>query len=105
RLLDDAQPIAQPLDNSAADEHRALQAIGDLAANAPTDGGQQLVFGRDGFMTRIEQQETTGPVRVLRAACFKTRLPERGGLLVSGASCNGDGGSEAIGVRAAEHLA
>ena len=96
RLFDDAQPVAQPLHDRAGDEHRAFQAVGDLAAESPADRGQQLVLRGDRLVPRVEQQEAAGAVGVLGAADVEAGLAERGRLLVAGTAGDGQSARRSI---------
>ncbi len=43
-VLDDAEPVAQPLHRGAGDEDRAFERVGALAAELIGDRGEQLVL-------------------------------------------------------------
>ena len=59
-------------------------------AEPPRNGGEQLVFGDDGFSAGVQQEKATGTVGVLGEAGAKTRLAEESGLLIAGDARNGD---------------
>jgi hypothetical protein len=43
-LRDEAETVAQPLHDGAADEDRALERVVDPAVDLPGDGGEEVVF-------------------------------------------------------------
>jgi hypothetical protein len=82
RVLDDAEPVAQPLHAAPGDEDRALQREGPLAARPAGDGGEQPVREATA-RSRVEQQEGAGAVGVLPQPGAPAALPEERRLLVA----------------------
>ena len=91
RILDDSQPVAQPLHGGAGDEDRALQGVGRLAREAPGDGGQQPVPRPDRLRAGVHDCEAAGAVGALRHAGREAGLPDRRRLLVACDSRDGEG--------------
>jgi hypothetical protein len=90
-VVDDLQPVAQPLHRSAGDEDRALErivrgAVGEL----PGDGGQHPIGGLRAGLADVEQHERARAVGVLRHAPMHARLTEQCRLLVAGDAADGD---------------
>ena len=84
RVIQQAQPVAQPLDRGAGHEHRALQRVGELAgAVHPGHRGQQPSGRAHHGGPGVGQHEGPGPVRALGVARAEAGLPEQGGLLVA----------------------
>ncbi len=97
---DDAEAVAQPLDDRAGREHATFQrelggqrrrgeAHGTLRAAdrlvaAPSDGAEQVVGGRYRLGPGVQHQEATGAVGVLGVAGGEAGLTEGRCLLVAG---------------------
>ena len=73
RLLDDAEPVAQPLHRGAGDEDRAFQRVGAFAVELIGDGGEQLVLRGDRRGAGVEQRKAAGAVGRLDHAGRRSR--------------------------------
>ena len=103
-VLDQTEPVPQPLHHGPGDEHRALQRIAGLAGAVAGQRQKQARTGVRPLPAGVDQQETPGPVCVLRLARLEARLPEESGLLVAGDPGNGNLGPGDLRVRKAHHL-
>ena len=101
-LLDDAEPVAQPLHGGAGDEDRAFQRVGALAAELVGDGGEQPVLRGDRRRAGVEQGEAAGAVGRLHHAGREAGLADGGGLLVAGDAADRDAAAEQLGHGVAE---
>ena len=101
---DDAEAVAEPLDDGTAHEDGAFQGVIDLVADLPGDGGEEVVLREDGLLARVHQKEAAGAVGVLHAAGFGAHLAEEGGLLVAGDAADGHFMGEERGLGHAVHL-
>ncbi len=86
---DDAQAVAEPLDDGTAHEDGSFQGIIDLVPDLPGDGSEEVVAREDGLLARVHQEEAAGAVGVLHGAGFGAHLAEEGGLLVAGNAADG----------------
>ena len=84
RRLDDAKPVAKPLDDGPRDEDGALKRIGGGALETVADGGEQPVARGDGLVARVDDDETSGAIGGFERARGKAALAYGGGLLVAG---------------------
>ena len=89
-LLDQAEPVAQPLDDGSGDERAPFQRIRNLAADLPGDGPQQAVLRSDLGRSGVHQEERAGPVRALGLALFEACLSDQRALLISRDTSDGD---------------
>ena len=101
---DDAEAVAEPLDDGTAYEDGAFQRVIDLVANLPGDGGEEVVAGEDGLFARVHQEEAAGAVGVLDGAGLGAHLAEEGRLLVARDTADGDLMGEDGGLRDAVDL-
>ena len=84
-LLDDPEPVAQPLHRGAGDEDRRLERVATRLADAPGDRRQQaLPSGSGALAPAFCEQEAAGAVGVLAVAGLVAGLAEERGLLVAG---------------------
>jgi len=96
RLVDQAEPVAQPLDERARHRDRSLEHVGrvgiaDLVAHA-----REQLLGPVDLVAGVHQQEGAGAVGVLRIVRLEAGLAEQGGVLVTEDAGNGaasDGGA------------
>ncbi len=65
------QAVPQPLDGSPRDEYRALQTVGDLTVQRPSDGRQQPGFRLRRLRPGVHEQKASRAVCVLRRAGSK----------------------------------
>ena len=90
-LVDDLEPVPQPLHGGTGHEHCAFDGIGESSVGVlPRDGGEEAVGGRDGVVAGVDQDEGTGPVGALARAGLDASLAEQGGLLVAGDPGDGE---------------
>ena len=83
--LDDAQPVAQPLDRRAGDEDRALEReVATPVRVGERHGGEQAAARAPDLVAGVDEQERAGAVGALRGAGGEAGLAEQGGLLVAG---------------------
>jgi hypothetical protein len=101
-IVDDAEPVAQPLHRSAGHEDRAFQRIGRLAAEPVGDGGQHAVLRGDPVGAGIEQRETAGAVGRFEHARLETGLADGRRLLVARDAADRDFRAQDIRLRRAE---
>ena len=101
---DDAEAVAQPLDDGTAHEDGAFQGVIDLVADFPGNGGKEVVPGEDGLFARIHQEEAAGAVGVLDGAGLGAHLAEERRLLVASDTADGNLVGENGGLRDAVHL-
>ncbi len=81
---DDAEVVAQPLDERAGDRDRALKRVDRLGcADLVPDRGQQAAPASDRLLAGVEQEEGAGAVRALGLAGVEAGLPEQGRRLVA----------------------
>ena len=83
RTLDDAEAVAQPLDDAASDEDGAFEGVVDLVANLPGDRCEEVVAAHDGLAAGVHKEEAAGAVGVFDVARGGAHLSEEGGLLVT----------------------
>jgi hypothetical protein len=84
RVVDEAQVVAQPLDERAGHSDRALERVHRVGvAELPRDGGDQAVLGDHWLGPQREQQEGSGAVRVLDVALVKAGVTEQRRRLVA----------------------
>ena len=84
RVPDDAEVVAQPLDERAGDRDRALEGVArGLLAEAVRDGRDEPVAGVHDLLAGVDDEEVAGAVGVLRLAGGERGLPERRGLLIA----------------------
>jgi hypothetical protein len=81
--VDDAEPVAQPLDRGPGDEDRRLERVVGVFAQPPGDRGQEAFGGLGGLRPRVEQDEASGAVGALRHPGAVAGLPEERRLLVA----------------------
>lgn len=96
--IDKAHLIAQPLNGRPGHEDGALQGIGDLAVDAPGDGGDETVLREHGSLSGVHEHETARAVGVLGFAGLKAGLAEERGLLIAGGTGDGNGSAEEGGI-------
>ena len=82
RVVDDAQLVAQPLDDGSAREGAALQRETRLAAPVHGEGRQEACGGVHPPRARVEQEEAAGAVGRLHRSGLEATLPEERGLLI-----------------------
>ncbi len=97
RGLDQAQPVAQPLDHRAADEHAAFERVVGGVVAPPGDRRHQLMLRGHRFAADVHEHEATGAVRVLGEAAREAVLAEERRLLVPGDAGDRDGCAEDVG--------
>ena len=96
RLVDDAEPVAQPLDGGARDEGRALERVGDAGrcrhgvAEVPGAADREAVGGGRALGPGVGQREAASAVGDLDHAGLEAALPEERGLLVAQHARHGD---------------
>ncbi len=83
RVLDDPEPVAQPLDGGAGDEDRRLERVRGLPPDLPGDRRQQALGRRRHGGALVDQHERAGAVRVLAEAGLDAALAEQRRLLVA----------------------
>ncbi len=83
-LLDDPEPVAQPLDRRAGDEDGTLERVHDLAAGPARERHEQALGRRRRLLAGVHEHERSGAVGVLRHAGLEARLTEQRRLLVAG---------------------
>ena len=84
-MLDEAEPVAQPLDRGAGDEHAALERVGRLATRTAGGRGEHAARRLAArWSPVIHQEERAGAVGVLRQPGVAAALPEQRRLLVAG---------------------
>ena len=83
-VLDQAQAVPEPLHRGARDEDGALERERGSSGLVACGRGEQPVRARDQLLTREQEQEGAGPVRVLGESGPGAPLPEERGLLVTG---------------------
>ena len=101
---DDAEAVAQPLDDGTTHEDGAFQGVIDLVTDLPGDGGEEVVPGEDGLFARVHQEEAAGAVGVLHGTGLGAHLAEEGRLLVARDTADGNLVGEKGGLRDAVHL-
>ena len=89
--LDDAQSVAQPLDQRARDEGAAFEGIVRAARGLPRHRAQQTVLRQHGPLAHVHEQERSGSEGAFGFPAREAALAEERGLLVPGDA--GDGGS------------
>ena len=94
--IDDAESITEPLHDSTRDEDAAFKRILGFVADAPCDGREQVVLGRDGLCACVHEHEATSAVGVLHHAGLGAGLAEESGLLVASDARNGDRAAEKV---------
>ncbi len=93
RVADDAEVVAQPLDERAGDRDRSLEGVrGRTVAEARGHGRDEAVVGVDRPLARVHEHETAGPVGALDLAGLEAGLAEEGGLLVAQVARDRDAG-------------
>ena len=86
RILNQAQTIADPLDERSAHEDTAFDSIlGTCAWSTCGNRGDEAVLRQWCFISGVHEQEATGPVRVLRLTRLEAALSKQRALLVT---CN-----------------
>ncbi|CAM5607209.1 hypothetical protein SVIOM74S_06399 [Streptomyces violarus] len=101
---DDAELVAEPLDQRARYGYRPLQAVDRrLTPDLVPHGRQQTALRGHRAVAGVEQQEASRAVRVLRRADVVAGLAEHGCLLV--AQRGGDGYAGELAEGGAVHLA
>ena len=103
--LQDAETVLEPFKARARNEHRTLERIRDLVADAPGDRRDETVLRVDDVAPGIHQEERAFAIRVLRVALREACLSEEIGLLVADTRRNRDGRAEARRIRVAEKMA
>src|SRR5690625_2245712 len=86
---DDAEAVAQPLDDCTGGEHRTLNGIlyatrQQFLRQVPGDSADESATRYQPLITRVQKHEAAGSVSVLAHARAETRLPETGCVLVAG---------------------
>ena len=105
RIRQKSQAVAEPLHGGAGDEDASLEGVGEATVDPPTDRRDQAVLRHPRLGTRVHQQETAGPVGVLRLARGDAALTEERRLLVAGDTRDGNLGPEPFRIREAEDAA
>ena len=84
--LDDAELVAEPLDEGTGHEHAALERVlgATRAGGRGRHGGHETVLARAGLVPGMHEQEAAGAVGVLGLTLGKAPLPEQCSLLVPG---------------------
>ena len=103
RRADDAQAVAQPLDQGAGGEDAAFEQVIGLPVATPGHRTEQPVPGGHGRTTGIDRQETSGAVGVLGHARLEAGLAERRRLLITRDARNRDRLAQQGGVGLADH--
>ena len=80
----EAETVAHPLHDRAADEHAALQRVLGAVFDSPRDRGHQLLSRGHRPRADVLEEEAPGAVGVLRHAWLAAHLAEEGRLLVTG---------------------
>ena len=101
-VVEEFQPVTQPLHGGPRHENAALQGIGDLAIQAIGDGAQQPVLRVQRLVTRVEQQEAAGAVGTLGHALLEAALTKRRCLLVACDAGDGHGRPQNLRIACAE---
>ena len=86
RLRDQAEAVAQPLHDGAADEDAALERVLGSIPDFPRNRRNQAIGGRHRARAGVLQQEAARPISVLRKTRRHAHLPEEGRLLIAGNS-------------------
>ena len=87
RAIYHAQLISQPLYRSTGNEHTSLQCIAWFLIRICRYGCYQAILRLKGSLSRVHQQKTACPIRVLHIAFTITALPEQCRLLISCCPC------------------
>ena len=90
--VDDAELVAEPLDESTGHEHAALERVlGALDARGRGGHrGHEAVLARAGLMPGVHEQKAAGAVGVLRLARMEAALAEERRLLVARHAADGN---------------
>ena len=88
RRADQAELVAQPLDGAAGIEHAALERIGRLTVDRPSNARDQTADAAHRFAAGVHERETAGSVCIFRLARHDARLPQQGGRLITGAAAD-----------------
>ncbi len=80
---DQPEPVAQPLDDRAADEDTALERVVDPRADLPGDRRDEAVVRFDRRAARVHHEKAPGAVGVLDHPGPHAHLAEQGGVLVA----------------------
>ena len=96
RVLEDPQPVPEPLHRGARDEHRALERERQPALRAAGRGRQQSVRGGHDPVSRVHEQKGTRSVGVLGQPARPAALSEERSLLVPGNASHRGFDSEAV---------
>src|SRR5262245_5757806 len=91
RRSNDAETVAQPLDDRAGDEDAPFERVLRGSVARPGDGRQQLVARRGRRGAGVLQHEAARSVGVLRQAGRRAHLPEQRRLLIAGDAAQDDG--------------
>ena len=83
-LANQAQPIAQPLHDRAANKDAAFERVFGDVVYFPGDGGDQTIRRRHGAAAGVLQHEASGAVGILGEAGPNASLPEERCLLIAG---------------------
>ena len=102
RRLDDFKTVSEPLYSRTAGEYRALERVGHLVSNAPTDGRNKSVGGHVRLLAGVHKQERTRTVGVLHLSLVKAALTEQSRLLVARNTRDGELSAEHARVGVAE---
>ena len=109
-VLDQPQPVAQPLQGGAGDEDAALHRVGHLAVQPVGHRGQQAVARAHRLASGVLDQEAAGAVGALHHARRKAGLADQRRLLVAGHAQHRQRRAQPVGVglaevrRAVQHL-
>ncbi len=95
---DDAEPVAQPLDDGTAHKDGPFERIVCLAVDLARDGREQAVLRVDDLVARVHEQEAARAVRALGVARGEAALTEERRLLVARHARDGDLAAHEIGV-------
>ena len=98
RGLDDAEPVAQPLNRRAGDEHAAFKRVFRAAVDLPGDRCKQIVLRWNRLLARVHEHEAAGAVGVLHHARIGAHLTEERGLLIAGDARDGNAAAEQAGL-------
>ncbi len=91
---DEAEVVAEPLDDGATDEDGAFERVFQLLAGAGGQRGNEAVLGLEELSADVFEQEAAGAVGVFGIARIDAELTEERGLLIARDAGDG-GGTEA----------
>ncbi len=102
-VRDDAEVVAEPVEERAGDRDRALErVVRRTVAETVPDGRDEAGGGADDLLAGAHDEEAAGAVGHLRLARAERRLPEGRGLLVAEDARDGDAVEGALRDRAVD---